>query len=116
MVFISSGASSNAYGGWGAYGTSKAALDHLCAHVAVEEPSITAVTVSPGKLDTAMQKQIREEGQAGMSPEVHDSFVAEHESGRLLDPQLSGSVIARVAIRATRALNGKHYRYDGKPY
>ncbi|KAI1307444.1 short-chain dehydrogenase [Xylaria venustula] len=112
VVFVSSGASSNAYAGWGAYGTSKAALDHLCAHLAVEEPSITAVTVSPGKVDTAMQKQIREEGHTGMSSEVHASFVAEHENGRLLNPDQPGTVIAKLAIGATRALGGKHYRWN----
>ncbi|KAI0803802.1 short-chain dehydrogenase [Xylaria sp. FL0064] len=111
-IFVSSGASSKAYIGWGAYGTSKAALDHLCAHLAVEEPSITSVTVSPGKVDTAMQKQIREEGHIGMPPEVHASFVAEHEEGRLLNPNQPGTVIAKLAIAATKALAGKHYRWD----
>ncbi|RWA13104.1 hypothetical protein EKO27_g1985 [Xylaria grammica] len=112
VIFISSGASSNAYIGWGAYGTSKAALDHLCAHLAVEEPSITSVTVSPGKVDTAMQKQIREEGHTGMSPDVHASFVAEHENGRLLSPDQPGTVIAKLAIGATKTLTGKHYRWN----
>ncbi|KAJ8125585.1 hypothetical protein O1611_g8053 [Lasiodiplodia mahajangana] len=112
VIFVSSGASSNAYVGWGSYGTSKAALDHLCAHLAVEEPSITAVTVSPGKVDTAMQKQIREQGQAGMAPDVHASFVAEHESGRLLNPDQPGTVIAKLAIAASSGLTGKHYRWN----
>ncbi|KAI1427173.1 short-chain dehydrogenase [Xylaria sp. FL1777] len=112
VIFISSGASSNAYMGWGAYGTSKAALNHLCAHLAVEEPSITAVAVSPGKVDTAMQKQIREEGHHGMSPDVHASFIAEHENGRLLNPDQPGRVIAKLAIGATNTLTGKHYRWN----
>ncbi len=115
VIFISSGASSNPYIGWGAYGTSKAALNHLCAHLAVEEPSITTVTVSPGKVDTTMQKQIREDGHIGMSPDVHASFVAEHENGRLLNPDQPGTVIAKLAIGATNALTGKHYRCDQQP-
>ncbi|GAP84486.1 putative short-chain dehydrogenase [Rosellinia necatrix] len=112
VIFVSSGASTSAYIGWGAYGTSKAALNHLCAHLAVEEPSITSVIVSPGKVDTAMQKQIRDEGHASMSPEVHASFVAEHENGRLLNPNQPGTVIAKLAIGATSTLNGKHYRWN----
>ncbi|KAI8627887.1 short-chain dehydrogenase [Xylariaceae sp. FL1651] len=112
VIFVSSGASSGAYAGWGAYGTSKAAVNHLCAHLAVEEPSITTVAISPGKVDTAMQKQIREEGQTGMSPEVHASFVAEHENGRLLSPDKPGTVIAKLAIGAPTTLTGKHYRYE----
>ncbi|CAJ2504494.1 Uu.00g118880.m01.CDS01 [Anthostomella pinea] len=112
VVFVSSGAASGAYAGWGSYGTSKAALQHLCAHLAVEEPSITSVAVSPGKVDTVMQKQIRDEGKTGMSAEVHASFVDEHESGRLLSPDKPGNVIAKLAIGATGALSGKHYRWN----
>ncbi|KAI1178977.1 short-chain dehydrogenase [Nemania sp. FL0916] len=112
VIFVSSGAASNAYIGWGAYGTSKAALNHLCAHLAVEEPSITAVAVSPGKVDTAMQKQIREEGHSGMAPDDHASFVAEHENGRLLSPDQPGTVIAKLAVGATGSLTGKYYRWN----
>ncbi|KAJ2982385.1 hypothetical protein NUW58_g6453 [Xylaria curta] len=112
VIFISSGASKFALAGWGAYGTSKAALDHICAHLAVEEPSLTPVTVSPGKLDTDMQKQIREEGRTSMSTEAHASFVAEHEKGLLLNPDLPGTVIAKLAIGATNELAGKHYRWN----
>ncbi|KAJ8124203.1 hypothetical protein ONZ43_g18 [Nemania bipapillata] len=112
VIFVSSGASSSAYAGWGAYGTSKAALNHICAHLAVEEPSLTAVALSPGKVDTGMQKQIREEGQTAMAPEIHASFVAEHESGCLLNPDQPGTVIAKLAIGATTNLTGKHYRWN----
>ncbi|KAI1116623.1 short-chain dehydrogenase [Nemania sp. NC0429] len=113
VVFISSGASTNAFVGWGAYGTSKAALDHFCAHLAAEEPSIIAVAVSPGKVDTAMQKEIREEGKSGMTADFHAMFVAEKEDGRLLHPDQPGTVIAKVAIDVPKNLAGKHYRWDG---
>ncbi|KAI1404796.1 NAD(P)-binding protein [Hypoxylon fuscum] len=112
VVFISSGAAFGAYSGWGSYGTSKAALTHLCAHLAVEEPSITSVAISPGKVDTGMQKLIRDDGKTGMSPEVHKSFVDEHESGRLLDPNQPGAVIAKLVDGATSDLNGKHFRWN----
>ncbi|KAI1379979.1 NAD(P)-binding protein [Hypoxylon crocopeplum] len=112
VVFVSSGAAVAAYAGWGCYGTSKAALTHLCAHLAVEEPSITSVAISPGKVDTEMQKQIRDDGKAGMAPEIHASFVDEHESGRLLDPKKPGNVIARLADSATSDLTGKYFRWN----
>ncbi|KAI1816153.1 short-chain dehydrogenase [Poronia punctata] len=112
VIFVSSGASVGAYGGWGAYGTSKAALNHICAHLAVEEPSITSVAISPGKVDTDMQKFIREQGQTGMAPDVYASFVAEHEEGKLLRPDQPGTVIAKLAVGALPSFNGKHYRWD----
>ncbi|KAI1212512.1 NAD(P)-binding protein [Annulohypoxylon truncatum] len=112
VVFVSSGAAFGAYAGWGSYGTSKAALTHLCTHLAVEEPSITSVAISPGKVDTEMQRQIRDDGKSGMSPEIHASFVDEHESGKLLDPKKPGNVIAKLVEGATSNLNGKHYRWN----
>ncbi|KAI0384334.1 NAD(P)-binding protein [Hypomontagnella monticulosa] len=112
VIFISSGAAFGAYSGWGSYGTSKAALTHLCAHLAVEEPSITSVAISPGRLNTEMQKEIREQGKAGMTPEAYESFVDDHKSGRLVDPQKPAHVIAMLVNGATRDLNGKHFRYN----
>ncbi|XXH03124.1 hypothetical protein Hte_009517 [Hypoxylon texense] len=112
VIFVSSGAAFGAYAGWGSYGTSKAALTHLCAHLAVEEPSITSVAISPGKVDTEMQKQIRDDGKTGMAPEIHASFVDEHETGKLLDPRKPGGVIAKLADGATSNLNGKHFRWN----
>ncbi|KAH9994729.1 NAD(P)-binding protein [Xylariaceae sp. FL0662B] len=112
VVFLSSGAAVGVTAGWGAYGTSKAAVTHLCAHLAVEEPSITSIAISPGKVNTGMQKEIRELGKAGMTPEAHASFVNEFTSGRLLDPQQPGNVIAKLVVDAPKDLNGKHFRWN----
>lgn len=111
MVFVSSGAATGAYAAWTAYGTGKAAINHICAHLAVEEPNIVAVAVSPGKVDTAMQQQIRELGGSGMEPGQHASFIDEHKHGKLLKPEQPGTVIAKLVDSAPKELSGKHYRY-----
>lgn len=56
VVFISSDAAVNAYPGWGAYGASKAAADHLARTLALElgPRGVTVTSVDPGELDTAM--------------------------------------------------------------
>ncbi len=54
VVFVSSDAAVNAYAGWGAYGISKAALDHLARTFAVELPSLHFFSVDPGEMDTQM--------------------------------------------------------------
>lgn len=110
VVFVSSGAALGAYAGWGAYGTSKAAINHLCAHLSVEEPSITSVAISPGKVDTAMQKYIREEGEVGMAADIYAGLVNEHEKGILLPPEKPGSVIAKLVAGAKKEFSGKHFR------
>ncbi|KAI0883857.1 NAD(P)-binding protein [Annulohypoxylon maeteangense] len=112
VVFVSSGAAFGAYAGWGSYGTSKAALTHLSTHLAVEEPSIISVAVSPGKVDTDMQKQIRNDGKTGMAPEVYASFVDEYKNGQFLDPKQPGDVIAKLVEGATSDLSGKYFRWN----
>lgn len=59
LVNISSGAATNPYEGWGAYCSSKAAVDMLTAVTAAEEPDVRAYAVAPGVVDTDMQAQIR---------------------------------------------------------
>jgi NAD(P)-dependent dehydrogenase (short-subunit alcohol dehydrogenase family) len=56
IVHISSDAATNAYPRWGAYGVSKAALDHLGRSFAAElgELGVHVLVVDPGEMDTAM--------------------------------------------------------------
>jgi len=61
LINISSGASSSAYEGWGAYCAGKAAVDRLTEVVQLEEAShgLHAYSVAPGIIDTNMQSLIR---------------------------------------------------------
>ena len=54
ILNISSDAAVEAYEGWGGYGASKAALDHLTAVLAVERPELRAYAVDPGDMATDM--------------------------------------------------------------
>ena len=54
VVFVTSDAGNNAYPGWGAYGTSKAALEHLGAILAEEQPHLRVLVVDPGDMRTQM--------------------------------------------------------------
>jgi NAD(P)-dependent dehydrogenase (short-subunit alcohol dehydrogenase family) len=58
LVHISSDAAVNAYPSWGAYGTSKAALDQLARQFAAEltETAVRVLTVDPGEMDTDMHR------------------------------------------------------------
>jgi NAD(P)-dependent dehydrogenase (short-subunit alcohol dehydrogenase family) len=56
VVNITSDASVEAYPGWGGYGASKAALDHLSAVLAAEEPAWQVWSVDPGDLRTRMHQ------------------------------------------------------------
>jgi NAD(P)-dependent dehydrogenase (short-subunit alcohol dehydrogenase family) len=56
VLNISSDAAVEAYEGWGAYGSSKAALDQLTAVLAAEEPGLAVYSVDPGDMRTEMHQ------------------------------------------------------------
>jgi len=57
VLHVSSDAAVAAYPRWGAYGVSKAALDHLNRSWAVEVPGVKFFSVDPGEMDTDMHAQ-----------------------------------------------------------
>jgi NAD(P)-dependent dehydrogenase (short-subunit alcohol dehydrogenase family) len=56
VVNVSSDAAVEAYPGWGAYGSSKAALDQLTSVLAAEEPEVSVYSVDPGDMRTEMHQ------------------------------------------------------------
>ncbi len=56
IVHVSSDAAAEAYPGWGGYGSSKAALDHLSAVLAAEHPGLRVYSVDPGDMRTQMHQ------------------------------------------------------------
>lgn len=56
LVAISSDAAVEHYPGWGVYGASKAALDHVTLQFGAENDAISAYAVDPGDMRTAMHQ------------------------------------------------------------
>jgi NAD(P)-dependent dehydrogenase (short-subunit alcohol dehydrogenase family) len=57
IINVTSDAGMEAYGGWGGYGSSKAALEHLSHILAEENPSLRVYWVDPGDMRTQMQQE-----------------------------------------------------------
>jgi NAD(P)-dependent dehydrogenase (short-subunit alcohol dehydrogenase family) len=57
IVNITSDAATEAYPGWGGYGSSKAALEQVSAVLAVEEKGVRVFWVDPGDMNTQMQQE-----------------------------------------------------------
>lgn len=108
MVFTSSGVSTGAYSTWGAYGASKAAINHFARQLAVEEPNITSIAVRPGVVDTDMQRQLREVHSTVMAAKDNDKFQGLHQAGKLLRPDQPGHVMARMVLDPPKELSGKY--------
>ena len=57
IVNVSSDAATEAYPGWGGYGSAKAALDQLTAILAAEQPDLHCYAFDPGDMRTDLHQQ-----------------------------------------------------------
>jgi NAD(P)-dependent dehydrogenase (short-subunit alcohol dehydrogenase family) len=111
IIFTSSGAATSAYTAWGAYGNTKAAMNHLASTLAVEELDIVSIAVRPGTVDTEMQREIREVHHEHMDEKDAAKFKSLPQDGKLLKPEQPGNVIARLVLDAPTSLSGKFIKY-----
>ncbi|OAX80837.1 hypothetical protein ACJ72_04828 [Emergomyces africanus] len=107
IIFTSSGAATSATTGWGLYGSTKAALNHINMTVALEEPDITSISIRPGMVDTRMQEDLRENHMSVLGPVEGRRFLEAHKNGKLLKPEQPGHVIAKLVLDAPQELSGK---------
>lgn len=107
VVWVSSGASVKCYAAWGAYGSSKAAAHSITGHLAVEEPDITSISIHPGRVDTDMQRVIREDG-SEMNPDVLEEFTNTFHKGKLLTAEDVAETYARFVVNPQRDLTGQY--------
>ena len=103
----SSGAAVTGYTGWGAYGASKAALNHLAKTLEAEEPDVITIAIRPGAVDTEMQRELREVHHPGMQEKDSAKFLALHKNGNLLTPELPGHVMAKLVVDGPKDLSGE---------
>jgi NAD(P)-dependent dehydrogenase (short-subunit alcohol dehydrogenase family) len=98
IVNVTSDAAVEAYPGWGGYGASKAALEHMGAVLAAEEPGWTVWTVDPGDLRTDMHQaafpgeDISDRPEpAQVVPAFLSLIASDRPSGRYRLPELGGA-------------------------
>jgi len=112
IINISSGVADNPVESWGAYCVSKAALTQFTRVLAVEELSITSISVRPGVVDTEMQEQIRREGPKVMNKESYAFFRNLKDDGKLELAHIPARSIAWLALNAPKEMSGKFVEYD----
>ncbi len=99
VVDVTSDAAVEAYEGWGAYGASKAALDHLTRVFAAEEPGVRFHAVDPGDMRTAMHQA------AFPGEDISDRPEAEASVQGVTAATSSPSAIGRLRNWETRKAN-----------
>ncbi|MFO0755651.1 MAG: SDR family oxidoreductase [Byssovorax sp.] len=92
IVHISSDAAVNAYPRWGAYGVSKAALDHLGRTFAaeLEGTGVRVLSIDPGEMNTRM----------------HADAIPDADPATLADPAVIAERIVRLLERPERVASG----------
>lgn len=81
VVDVTSDASVEAYEGWGGYGATKAALDHVGRVLAAERPDVRVLSIDPGDMRTQMHQ---------------DAFPGEDISDRPLPDESVPGILALV--------------------
>lgn len=97
----------SAYRGWGLYGATKAAMNHLALTLGAEEPDVTSVSIRPGMVDTEMQRELREDHLNNLDEQMLSKFVNAHKDRKLLKPEQPGDVIAKLVLDAPNSLSGR---------
>ncbi len=112
VINITSGSAELPIGGWGAYSSAKIAINHLTRILASEEPSITALAVRPGLVDTGMQAAIRREGPGRMAEANYRQISGLYEAGKLLPPEKPARAIAWLSLYAPHEWSGEILQWD----
>ena len=111
IILTSSGAAVRGMNTWGAYGSSKAALNHLAQTLAAEVEEVTSISIAPGVVDTEMQRELRDIHSLSMREQDAARFHTLHKEGSLLKPEQPGNLMARLVLNAPKELSGKFIRY-----
>ncbi|KAH9844269.1 uncharacterized protein C8Q71DRAFT_731961 [Rhodofomes roseus] len=114
IVFVSSGSATKGTATMGPYNAGKAAMNSLCRTLGEEEPDVVSVALRPGTVDTPMQIQIRELGATAMTEKVHKYFMGLQTDSKLIKPEVSGYVMAALALEAPKSMSGQFVSYDSE--
>jgi len=97
ILNVTSDAAVEPYEGWGGYGSSKAALDHMSATLATEQPEVRVYAVDPGDMRTQLQQEAFPDEDISDRPLPEESvpgllalIEGELPSGRYLARELAG--------------------------
>ncbi len=98
VLFVGSGASRRPIHGWSHYCSSKAGIDMLAKTVALEqdsmEHSVKIAVFNPGRIETDMQKLLRELDEEDFP--LVDDFIASATDGRNLPPEQMAEELADI--------------------
>jgi NAD(P)-dependent dehydrogenase (short-subunit alcohol dehydrogenase family) len=81
IIMTSSGVSLRPNKAWNAYAAAKRAMNSVCAGLDLEEPDISTVCITPGIVDTGIQKQVRENRKSHTFRTSHKTVQSSRDNG-----------------------------------
>lgn len=106
ILSISSGAAKYAIPGWNTYCSSKAALDMLSNCIREEHENIISLSIAPGKVNTAMQKEIRLANEKEF-PRLKE-FQKYYQDGSLIPSKTVANKYKKIISSASKYLHINH--------
>ncbi len=113
IVNVSSKSVNERKPGFGAYSTSKAALNHLTQMLALENQQIVSVAMGPGAIATDMQTLVEE--QTKVRDDIIGQFFRNRPERTIPSPELPAKAIATVAMYGDFNLQGQFFMWDDEP-
>ncbi|WP_406318105.1 SDR family oxidoreductase [Streptosporangium sp. NBC_01639] len=103
VALVNSGAGQRANPAWGSYAASKFALRAFADALRLEEPDLRVTTVYPGRVDTDMQRSVREQESGTYEPE---RYLAPESVARAVVAAVTASPDAHVTDITVRPTAG----------
>jgi NAD(P)-dependent dehydrogenase (short-subunit alcohol dehydrogenase family) len=107
VLYVSSALAHHAVTGISLYCSTKASLNMFAKCMALEEPDITSIIVTPGMTDTDMQAQTREVADKVFNEEYARRFKEAKESGLLNKPEDVAKSFCAISILGTKEWSGE---------
>jgi NAD(P)-dependent dehydrogenase (short-subunit alcohol dehydrogenase family) len=107
IIYISSLAAQQAIGGFSAYGSSKAALNHFVASVGNEEKDITSISIGPGSVETDKAMETLDHDSGKLDKNLAQALRTMREEGKLVQPDNVGKIIAQFSLVAPHEWSGR---------
>jgi len=106
IINITSGAADKPYEGWASYCSQKAAINMFTRCIALENylSNIIVFGISPGPIDTDMQKSIRNSRIEDFP--AKSKFDKLYEDGKLISPDVAASFIVDIVTSRWKSLSG----------
>ncbi|ETN36193.1 uncharacterized protein HMPREF1541_08470 [Cyphellophora europaea CBS 101466] len=113
VLFTSSGVAARPFPAWIPYACSKASVNCLASCLTVEENQVSFLCITPGIVDSGMQRHVRDNEKSNLPPDQYKWLASLHAEGKLLRPEEPAGSFVKLALGGVpKVLNGLVVPWD----